>query len=957
MKRALIVLFFLVYSALSYSGTAQEKRQALIGIVDEELSELTRLTKHTKDKNPNHIFRMAELFLEKARLLKDGENEKFLSMPVKERANADKEKIFSGSRSYFVKAQQACEILLTKYDRFDKKADVFYILAFNAKEFSDERSAKKYLAAAEKIAKKDSAIAIRAKIALAEMYYNQGGYREAIPLYEESLDLSKDKWWTKDSYNLAWCYVRTKQYSKAIEKLLAVHKLSQDSKYIDMSSFTKRDMAYFYTQAGMVNEAVQFYKENRIDIAENLVKVSRLLVDQGKSAEAETVLIEALKYKTSTTQEAEINISLLVMYEKFGRMEGHLKTSKALLPLYRSGALDSDQKESYRYQVQKMASLLQKQVVDKIYDAHPDEKRRRSEIAVSYFDILANVDTTKNYEHHFFAAETYYSNEDYEKAMKYYSLAHEEIKAKNDPKMKAKILNGMFAVSGKLKGSAQEESLVSTYMLYLETHPNDEKANTIYQRLFTNYYDKKDIKKSEETLIRYKKAFPNELKTQEAMLAKIMDYYKDKNDKAGIRSWVKRINEKEFVIGAEYSKKLRSLLLGMQFDDVEKASSVGDKKKALKGYLDIFKAPESSEEAKKNASYNISVLFHELGDFERSFLWNMKAIPLMKQEEVLRFEKNLLAIGGDYFNGQYFSQAISFYALLFEKTCGSKSKNEKIFFKNGVVVALAEKDFKKVEILIERASKCNVPLSDLNETKLDLLSALVEEEKWDSALRWIDALSGSSELAPSLIKPSYKLMMALNRTGRKTEANKFKSKIVEFYQKSKKAKLDLPLDALDIVSSFEMQSLLDAQKRLENVQLAFPEDKYNLLLKKKFELLDKLTAEAIELMEIRSGRGVVKAYKIMIAAYEDMAKEIKNFTPPSDKSNEYTDSFKKGMAKIAAPISQKAAEFKLEAQKRIYKNNILSKDNAWFTGKVELPFSVLHHSMHNGVLMDRGGTD
>ncbi|PIP94368.1 MAG: hypothetical protein COW78_10595 [Bdellovibrio sp. CG22_combo_CG10-13_8_21_14_all_39_27] len=176
---------------------------------------------------------------------------------------------------------------------------------------------------------------------------------------------------------------------------------------------------------------------------------------------------------------------------------------------------------------------------------------------------------------------------------------------------------------------------------------------------------------------------------------------------------------------------------------------------------------------------------------------------------------------------------------------------------------------------------------------------------------------------------------------------------MQLYQTAISQKERVPLEALDRVSEIKMQSLGPISNKLDSIKLSFPEDKYNSLLKQKFALLDQITNEALGIFRIGSGQGVVKAYSILVNAYESTAAEIYNFKPDG-KSPEYVTSFQKSMRDIALPLSNKAKEFYNEAVGQISKNDILSNDNALFLIKERQPLPV-YRPLKPGILMDKGG--
>ena len=141
MKYPLIIFLGLF---LSFSVGANEKASYLLSLIDSELTEVKRLNKQIGAKDPEILLRLAELYLEKARVIKEVENQKFLSYSPKKRRKIKKTKFFKRSNSYFVKAQKVSYFILKRFRRFSQKSDVYYILGFNAKEFKKTSKAKSF---------------------------------------------------------------------------------------------------------------------------------------------------------------------------------------------------------------------------------------------------------------------------------------------------------------------------------------------------------------------------------------------------------------------------------------------------------------------------------------------------------------------------------------------------------------------------------------------------------------------------------------------------------------------------------------------------------------------------------------------------------------------------------------------------------------------------------------------
>ena len=144
----------------------------LLNLINSELKEVRKLNKHVGARDPELLLRMAELYLEKARVVREQENKRYLNFSAKKRRRINKSKFFKKSHSYFLKAQKVSYFILKKFRNFDQKSDVYYILGFNAKEFKKKQKAKSffnkaYSSAHSSVSKEKSALA------LAEIFYNE----------------------------------------------------------------------------------------------------------------------------------------------------------------------------------------------------------------------------------------------------------------------------------------------------------------------------------------------------------------------------------------------------------------------------------------------------------------------------------------------------------------------------------------------------------------------------------------------------------------------------------------------------------------------------------------------------------------------------------------------------------------------------------------------------------------
>ncbi|MBT7608391.1 MAG: hypothetical protein HN576_01455 [Bacteriovoracaceae bacterium] len=555
---------------------------------------------------------------------------------------------------------------------------------------------------------------------------------------------------------------------------------------------------------------------------------------------------------------------------------------------------------------------------------------------------------------HFHSAETNYNARRFTSAAKDYDLAYNGAKIAGNAKITKLSLDGLLASLGGngVHKKTINKYLMNAYVAFVKDRPTAKENNKILQRLYSLHMDKKNIGKAEGVMYQFKTKFPNNHSTAEAMLAKIMDHYKNTNNEKEIIGWVKRINSGEFKVSRKYAKKIKLLLLTMQFDDIEKANTKGNKKKALQGYLKIYNAKESSKEAKKNAAYNVATLFHQLGDAERTYLWSIRALNLMSSKNTRRFESSFVTIATELFNRRRFVQAAKLNEVLLSKVCNKRSRNKNNFFKNANVIYLAENDYLASERIFRQAYKCRISKKIINQVVTEQIKYLVEIKSWAELEKKIEQHEKTSSLYASLIYPISVLSIAYSESGRSEKSVELIRKMLRTYSLAKKRNQTIELEALDAVAKIKLEKLKIEVTRLELITLKFPENKYNKLLQQKFAQLDRVTTDALNVLASGSGEGIISSYKILVASYDKMTSDITRFTP-TGKSLGYIKGFKDSMKRLVEPISKKAREFRTEANRQISRSSILSSSNAWFLNKSS--YDVEYFYPRGSILMDRGG--
>src|SRR5690606_23866040 len=105
-------------------------------------------------------------------------------------------------------------------------------------------------------------------------------------------------------------------------------------------------------------------------------------------------------------------------------------------------------------------------------------------------------------------------------------------------------MDGLVSTLGQsgVSAATKDKYLEFAYIASIKKEKDAKKRYTLYQRLFTLYFEKKEFSRAEQALVAFTREFPKSYGVQEAMLGKIIDHYRSVNDKNSVFQWVSRIN-------------------------------------------------------------------------------------------------------------------------------------------------------------------------------------------------------------------------------------------------------------------------------------------------------------------------------------------------------------------------------------------------------------------------------
>lgn len=945
--KLLLWLFIFTISITSFADDVEERRQKIIEIIDEEINEIDRLSSQQQN-SPQFLLRKAELNLEKARLWREKENADYLALKENVRRKVNKNNYFKKSNLYFNSANKLCLLLIRKYPRYSSIGDAYYILGYNAKEANNQKQAARYLNSA-KSKTRDPKTKIRTQITLAEVYYNEKKYSRAVPLYEQALKTKQDKWWTKDAFNLGWSYYQIGNISKAISTMEEVYSLSENPKYIDMRRDVARDIGLFYATSGRIDQGIRFFQKRDEDFSKKLLGIAIVLQQQGQFLKAKSVLSYALKYAKNEEQKIEIHMSLLELYERGNQMQSHQKTVNTLFKYYKNDQLSKDQLSVYKFQLEKVSANLQRQVISKTYKRVLKVRQAKANQALDYFEKLSRIDDKKRAEYKYLKAETAFVVGYTTSAFNFYKETFEV--SKEGEKFKRLSMDGMLAALGAMKQQSYASN-VYVFEAYLKNWPNDSKSQSIYTRLFNNYMGAKKYDKARSVLDRYKQYYKKDYKTQEAMIAQLMDEDRKKGNNGAIRDWISAIKAGEYSVSNKYLIKLQELLTTLQIEDVQKELGKGNKKVALVGYHNILKDPFSTKKSKINAKYNLSALYFELNDPINAYKWSVEALKEMETKDVINFSTSFITIANYLFSSLEFARSATLSEYYIAKICSTKYRKKNTSFKNAVFIYLAEGDIEKAEKMISVGKQCRISDNDLNLAKFELMRELKSKKRYEEYEKYVAELVKTKKYTSRMIDEYLFLKNLYYNLGETQKAQGYLNYAWKLYYNAKKGNDSISMSSLDYFAEVLLENMKKTQNDIAKLKLSFPEATFQKILGDKFKLLETLIAQASKVQEVGSGVGIVNSYQVLYDVHLNLSKEVFEFIPP-DKTKEYIAAFKKDInGSVGERLKQSAFFYRKEAKKAINKNEILNVNNFAFQDG-EKP--IKYYGQEASLIMDRGG--
>ncbi|MGZ3788763.1 MAG: tetratricopeptide repeat protein [Bacteriovorax sp.] len=904
-------------SAKETSKEQSERWSKLMNLINREIQTI----KNNKYSGAELKHRLFELYSEKIKLIKEKETQTLLKADPKTVAANGKDSYFKASREQFETAQKYALGLIPQYPKYERISEIYYALAINSRDYGTSAETEQFLKMAIKTSKDNDKTMYNAKTALAEYYYNNKKYNEAIAYYNDILKKTDNEWYGKHLYNASWCYLKERNFKKALELIKESFETTKNKKYVSMREQINNAIGIFFVQADATREGIEFYEKNTTPSAPWLLMLASSSMSKNNFALTEEALRAALKdthKRKDANGEMKVRLAQLDIYRESKKDDLYFETSNHILELSKKNKLDKDDIFQAMNKIKEVAGFMQ---INLVKDKNAEDVKYSKEDykkIIRYFDILSSLDRPNKNQYRYYQGETALSIHDYQTALKFYvrSVMNSKI-AKDNSEVTKKSLNAMLATIelAKLKKQREDEYAIFAFKNYVLFYPKSDKSQTIYQKLFNKYFELHKTKKAVNILLVYKYNYPEDEAIHREMLTQVLDtYIKEKNtDKLAF--WINKIEKGYLHFTSDYVQNSIAILGGLLFDKYQAMEKLGKIKEAMKGYESIYDSKNYPNRTKAEAAYAIATLYQVQNKAKDSYKWLKKSLDIYDNKDLIKVTPSLLVLAKGYRLLQNFELSSELGLHISKRFCEQEFKEKEGFYdlvlSNNAIESLEAKKILKTE---DDFKNCHLEKRFLEKTQLDNLEKLILADKTKEVSAYFEAHADNEKLARQVGRfMKFKFWQAPLK-----DKEKLKKEITAMNDKTPAMNLSGLFTQYDHVMEFR-EKVLNLKFSFTSLP-KFDEEKYNSEMEQYFSIITELNKEAIGLSKESIPEEIILIRDVLALPYYSLVESINQYVPQG-VDIKYIEGFKTGMRQITESLTAKALQVDREKTAYLEKNN------------------------------------
>jgi len=878
-----------------------------------------------KNKSDRLLYRLFELETEKIKIFKRMDNNLFMSKSLKNGKAIDKRKSFQKTLSYYKKAKTFALAIIKKFPKTRYKADIYYSLALNSRDYAYDKKELYYLKKALLNSRAGSELRYLSMTSLADYYYNNKKYKRAIKFYKKVIINKTDEWYTKNLFNYGWCLLKTHKFKKAIATLEEAYKLSSTGSYIDFNEQIMTSLITFYVQGQEFKRGKDFILENTKTHFNDLFKYTKKVAHKGYFSQSlELIQLTESFIDTKKDQEnlADLRIFQYDFYKQFQKTDEMFNIANQISKL----ALTKTQIDDSTYKFSNEVGVLQ-QLIKKDFSKHDRsyDVNKLNRI-ISYFGLLIDIDIRNTAKYHYHSAETLYSVHEFFRALKRYKSGLEYHLTEKEPKIdfdiKRKSIDAIFSCIefAKLSKPEQFSQLEYAYLKHIKFWPKDKKSGEIFPKLYSLYFNKKLIHKMHKTLTQYILLFPLHLDTQQSLFRVQLDHLITVKNTDLLSSRVNLLYTGFLSFTVKEVKRSEKILANLLFKQYDKLAKAGNHQEAIKGYKNIYNIEKYPSSVRADAAFNMGILFTDLFETSSVLKWFNLSLALFNQQEKLDRRQIIETMSLRSSLLQELKNAADLQKLVLRNYC-NKTNNAKTkalnysSYKNAITFDLANNDASRAVKTFVQYKSCVT--GDFNPLEITFINHFFENNLDGELIDFINS-QNLNKKHKDLIGQRIESLFWDNYN-----KNQYKERNYLAFIKKLKCESCIKLTStITAFKQFEKEINKTIQRKLR-IKGTFNPDKFNKKLEKRLSNLGPLFSKGDEILTKGHPQVSVLVLEKMALLTEVISNEISSFSPKT-KNISLKNQVEKQMKILGKTIEKERSKIVSRANTLINKFEVLS---------------------------------
>lgn len=955
-------------------------------IRDKELETMNRMLKLgvSDDEKPKILFRMAEIYSEKAKfrwmkiMEKTNEEIKYEKQPEKLKIiQREKETLKKEQDIFRNKALEMYKTLIDRYPNYPKIDEVYFYYGFNLMEMGQQEEALKMYRTLIK-EYPDSKYVPDAYVSFGEYYFNKGDLQRAIEAYKRAAKDENSRVYGYALYKMAWVYYNLGEWDRALDlfEKVIVYSLSnvEENKEnkLTLQKEAMKDFVLTYSNSGNVSDAKERFlriagPEKYLDMLRTL---AQLLFDQGKDREAIEIHKLLISEKPDDMRNLSYQARIVESYDRLANKRAVVEEARVLVDMFKNirskvpdkKTIDQTADPAEKKRLEEMqknykeAEDLTEALLRKLATTYHNEAKKTGaqktyfmayELYGDYLELFPNAKDA--YTLNFYYAELLYKLQKWESAGDAYLKV-----VKMDPKGELNLdalHSAIIAYKNAAKGVKLPSAKVKTpvemppiqkkridamqkYVGILSAEkrppkiPEDrwkehiERLPDIIYEIGYLYYSYNYFKEANRLFADVALKYPDS-KVAEYAVNLILDSFNLAQNWAELNKWTREFLKNPRIAKGKVLEDLKRLVAESAFKLIEDYEKKGDYITAAKKYYE-FQQEFPDTKMADTALFNAAANYNKAQKFEDSI--KMRILLIEKYPKSSLAPKTLYSIAETYRDEADYENAAKYYLKFVEMFPKEKDAPTALFNAGTYLIGL-ERYEEAVEArrkyIKEYPKEPDVPDVLLSIAKI---YNITKDKKKELEVYQEYEKKYSKGDINKLVSIIVKQGLILNELGNYKEAEKKFEQAIKIYDKSKEKDKFNP-EALEAIAHAKFIMVAPLFNQFDAIKLEMPEATFKKRFAEKTKAMEKVYKAYADIVNIKVAEWAIASLFKIGEAYERFIKSFLDMPIPKElKTKQQKDLYKQMIREQTMPLEEKAVA---HYQAALSKSAELGVFNSW----------------------------